>query len=199
MQISLNEREVDVPCRDGATLDSLLDALRSEGQIAPDEVVVGIEVDSRRLNAEDLEERAAMPLSGAEGVVIATDGLRGYASRMLTDALGMVNVLREAAPRVADGLRESSEARANADLFTLLDALQQLLICLYQVQNTCTLQTGPANAADARLQRVDEVLTVVQQRQEQRDWEGLAEQLDGALLGDLDDLASLIGDMRDEL
>lgn len=199
MRVSVNGQVLDEGLDDGATLGGLLDGLRASGKVPLDEVVVEVKVGQRNWTGAELVERREEVLGDTCEVAIGTDDLRGYSLRILTDVAGMVAVVQKAAGEVARGLREGPVKEANSDLFRLLDAVHQLLVCLYQVQNTCGLQRGLADASEPLLGRVSEALQGMQGHQENEDWQGLAADLEDGLLPALVGIADLIREMKGEL
>jgi len=198
MRISINNRAVqEEPGADG-DLGDLLNRLRADGNIPDDEVVVGLRVDERRFTGDDLAELADTPLQQIAEVAVATDDVRGYASRILTDMASMVRVLRQAVPRVALALRDGDAEEANADLFRLLQALQNAFACLNQLQNTCDLAHGPAEASEPLAQDISDALDLVEAAQQTEDWDALAEALEEGMLPALGRLDEVMEMMRDE-
>jgi len=199
MHVQVNDEPARIEGEDGLTLADLLDELRSSGGIAADEVVVGVEVDGQQWSADDLENRQQDVLPRDTRVAIATDSSRGYALRILSDAAGMIDGLREAAGSVAKALRDGSTEQANADLFRLLEAVQRLLVCLHQVQNVYELEHGLSSGDDSPLGRMSDALQQMQSCQQQQDWPALAGALTDDLVPALQSLDQLTEQMRSEL
>ncbi len=199
MNIRLNDQTLQVACEAPLTLGGLLDDLRARGAIAADEVVVDIRVDGLDWNAQDLEARKEDALPQGSDVVIATDDSRGYGRRILTDAAGMVDILQEAARTVAHALREETPEQANADLFMMLDAVQRLLVCLHQIQNTYGLKRGLTAGPEPLLNGISEALQEMQACQESQDWPALAESVENRLAPALQGVGRVVQTMKDEL
>ncbi|MFO8008940.1 MAG: hypothetical protein R6V05_14525 [Candidatus Brocadiia bacterium] len=195
MELTVNQKAVDAPPEDGLTLDAVLNHLREAGRIPEDQLIVGISVDRQSLSASEMQARREEPLGPDAAVAVATEGVQGYGRRILADAAGMVDVLNEAVPRVAEALRTKGQKEANEELFFLLDAVQRLLVCLNQVQNTCELAQGPGGD---RLAAVSGALTTMQAAQEQEDWPALADALEAELAPAVEGLVGLVQDMRSE-
>lgn len=176
MKVTVNEAPVDVPPAPDMTVASLLDELRESGAIPADQVVVGLELDTADGHGgDDILEQT---VSKASRVAVATDDMRGYARRILTDLDGMLAVVRESAPRIAEKLRSGSTKEANSDLYNLFDALQQLLFCLCQIQNTCLPEREESPLSEDAVERLNSCLDAVQECQQRGDWEAVADRLD---------------------
>lgn len=199
MKVSVNDKPVEVPKRDGRSLEDLLDDLRHRGEIGDDQVVVGLEVDRRPWRTEGPHALGDAGLDDVNEVAISTTGMRGYARRILADAGGALAVLKEATQQVARSLRQEEPSKANADLFNLLDALQHLLACVYHVQNSCALHNGPAGTSSQLLERLNDGLDAIQARQQRQQWDGVASELEGRFLPALQELESVIENMKGEL
>jgi len=187
MKLSVNARTVAVPAQNEATLDALMDGLRSSGEIERDQVVVELRVDGRAWQADDVDTLYLTSLRDVREVVIRTDDLRGCARRILTDAGSMMGVLREGAVDLAAQFRSGDAQEANTGLFNLLNALQQFLVCLYRVRNTCALDATLLGSTD-ELAAVGESLDAILAAQERKDWHGLASCLEKDLVRALDGL-----------
>lgn len=198
MKVSVNEHVVQEGAGTDGDLGDLLNRLRADGDIPDDQVVVGLRVDERQFTADDLTELAETPLQQIGEVAVATDDVRGYASRILTDVVSMLRVLRRAVPRVAEALRDGDAEEANADLFRLLEALQNAFVCLHQVQNTCELAHGPTASSEPLAGEISEAFDLIEAAQETEDWDALADALQDRLLPALGRLDEVVEMMRDE-
>lgn len=198
MKITLNDRPVAATPEDGQTLESLLDSLRMRGKIRGDEVVVEFRVDSRPWHADDMDRLGATRLADLSEVAIGTDDMRGCARRILADARSMLRVLQQAVPPVAQQFRSGPHEEANKALFSLLNALQQFLTCLYQVKHTCALQRDPFGASGELLDLVTGCLDGIRGSQERKDWQALGSRLEGELLPALQGFEDVLRDMIDE-
>ena len=199
MKLTLNDRPVAAGPEDGQTLESLLDGLRGRGEICSDEVVVELCVDRRPWQADDMDGLASTRLADLSEVAIATDDVRGYARRILADTRGMLDILEQAVPRVAEQFRSGPPEQANGALFNLLNALQQFLVCLYHVRNTCSLQSDPLGASGELLDRVAACLDEVREGQERKDWPALGSLLDEGLLPAIQCFERVLQDMIHEV
>jgi hypothetical protein len=179
MKLTLNHRPVAAAPDDGETLESLLDGLRGRGEIRSDEVVVELRVDSRAWQADDMAALASTRLADLSEVAIATDEVRGCARRILVDCRSMLDVLEQAVPRVAEQFRSGPPEQANEALYNLLNALQQFMVCLYHVRNTCALKSDPLGASGDLLGGLAACLDDIHGGQEREDWRAL-----GCLLAD---------------
>jgi hypothetical protein len=195
MKVSVNDRPIETSEADGTTLEALLDSMRDRGEIRDDEVVVGLTVEGRPWRADDLEALGQADLGRHADVAIATDDMQGYARRILNDSRSMLAVLEEGASRLAAELREDDAARANADLFNLLNALQSFLACLYHVRNMCGIEGGPLGTQQQLVARMTGALDLMELSQERRDWTSLAEQLEAELLPALEGLRGMVDEM----
>jgi hypothetical protein len=196
MRVCVNEQPVDASELDGQTLEDLLDSLRRSGCVADDEVVARFAVPWQ---AEDMDRLAGIELDDVEEIAITTAGLRGYATRILADASGMLAVLKDATRSVAACLRGGDIKKGNADLFNLFDALHRFLACIYHVQNSCALSCGPVGASDELLAGLNAALEAVHAPQQLGQWAEVARQLEGKFLLALDRLGIMLDDMRGEL
>ncbi|KPK65275.1 MAG: hypothetical protein AMK73_03425 [Planctomycetes bacterium SM23_32] len=185
MRVSVNDRPVATSSEDGATLEALLDSLRNRGEIARDQVIVRLDVNNHPWRAEDMDKLGDAPLKAVGEVAIATDGMQGYARRILTDARSMLTVLEDATRHLAAEFRADKPEQANGDLFNLLNALQRFLFCLYHVRNTCGLESDPAHEQQHLIAQLTGCLDLVELSQERRDWPSLADQLELDLLAAL--------------
>ncbi len=195
MELTINERTVESTPEDGETLEALLDGLRRRGEIGRDQVVVGLCVDRRDWRAEDMDRLDQVRLEQVREVAIATDELAGYAGRILTDAAGMVEVLREGTHRLAAQFRSGDPEKANAGLFSLLTALQRLLACIYHVKNTCGAESPALEDPAALLDGLLRGLDLIQLSQEGEDWAALAAQLETEMLPALDGIEGALRDL----
>jgi len=199
MKLSVNEKPVSVSLADGTTLEDLLDSLRERGEIGADRVVVGLEVDLNPWAAEDMDNLQYTRLEDLGEVAIATGDMRECARRILADAVGMVEVVRQAAGEVAQTFLDGAHQEANGDLFRLLDALQHLLGCLGAVQNTLGLSRGPLDPSVGLMERLSGGLEAIQASQERQDWPALAEHIQSQLMPVLADLHAAVASMSGEL
>lgn len=199
MKVCVNDKVVGPSPGDGATLEALLDSLRTRGEIGSDEVVVGLQVDQCSWAPADMDRLQQTQLGGVGEVLIATEDLRGYARRILTDAGSMLAVLEEATGRVADELRSGPLDKANMDLFNLLHALQRFLACLYHVTNTCGLAQGSPDPQRQLMAQVAGTLDLIQSSQERQDWASLAAQLEMDLLPALKGFEGVLHNMTAEV
>ncbi len=198
MKVSVNDRLVsEAPVPEG-NLRELLDRLRAEGDIPPDEVVLQLRVDGQTCTAEDLDREGSPALGGAE-VAVETGDLRTYASAILKDVSAMAGVVRQAVPRVAEALRDGDAEEANADLFRLLEAVQKALTMLYQVQHTCDLRCGPARDGEPLVDGISRALDRVEAAQNGQDWAAAARALEHGLLPAVARFEPAVEMMRDEL
>ncbi len=199
MRVTVNEAPLTIALEPAATLAELLDQLRERGEIERDEVVVAIRVNGDAWSADDLEGRCDEPLGESREIAIDTDGLDGYARRLLQDAESAVSLLRQATAAVADEFRSGRTQQGNGGLYSLLDSLQQLLLCICQVDNTC-LPVGVTRLSEAdELARLSECLDEVESCQQQRNWKALANTLSEDLEPRLGDLQPMIAALRDRI
>jgi hypothetical protein len=195
MKVTVNAQLVKSSAGDGDTLGDLIDELRRCGSIKPDEVLASLAVDSREWGAQDMELLHGTQLDGLTEVSITTDDISGYARRILNDAAGMLNVLRQATRGVARNLRGSQPKKANRDLFQLLDAIQQFLTCLYRLRNTCVGHDTAIGSQCAALALMSASLDTIVGCQEREDWPSLASQLEHDLMPALDAFDHLVSTM----
>jgi len=181
------------------TIEDMVDALRERGDIRADEVVVELKVDGYRWRAADMDSMESARLEGVREVAVSTTDMRGYASRILTDAESMLRVLIEGSTHVADLMRTGPPDEANVHLFNLLNALQRFLACLVHVQNACELSNGLLGSSEGLLTGLSASLESVQQQQEESDWTAVAERLENDLVPALEALRPLLDGMRGEL
>ena len=180
--VTLNDRPVAAPAEEGETLESLLDALRSGGQIGRDEVVTTFRVDDRPWQADDMDRLGDVRLADVSEVAIATDDLHGYVRRLLSGARSMLGVLLAAVPRVAEQFRTCEPGAANSALLGLLTGLQHLLAFLSQLRHACDFSGDPLDASGGAFRDISAGLDALQVCQERRDWPALAGVLEGELL-----------------
>ena len=198
-EVSINDRAVGTSDEDGDTLESLLDSLRGRGEIGSAEVMVALEVDSRSWAADELDRLGDVALADVRQVAIATDDMRGYGRRILTDAAGMLAVLQEAATKLAHNFRHGDPKEANADLFNLLDAFQRFFGCVYHVKNTCAVQNRDLDSPEGLLGRVDAALDLVAASHESEDWPALADRVEKDLLPAIAGFEVVLQDLRDAI
>jgi hypothetical protein len=199
MRVSINGRPVVTSPDDGTTVEALVDSLREREEIPRDQVVVGLDVDRCALRGAGWERLGSAQLDESSEVAIATDDTRGYARRILTDARGMLSVLKEAARCLADEFRSGAPERANADLFNLLNALQCFLACLYHVSNTCGLQRQPLDSPLPLFDQVAGSLDAIESSQQRGDWASLSRQLEADLVPALDGFEPVLQHMVDSI
>jgi len=200
MKLTVNDRAPSAMPNGANTLEDLLDALRSTGDIGDDQVVVGITVDRRSWSADDMDGLSTTTLTDVQEVAVSTTGMLGYAQRILTDARGMLDVLIEGSHRVADGLRRDSPDQANAHLFNLLNALQRFLGCLIHVQNACKLSSGLlSESAQTTLTSMSDGLEAIQAGQDSQDWDAVACNLERRLVPALQCVGGVMDSMKGEL
>jgi len=198
MKVTVNEEIVEGPACGAATLRDLIDCLRGDGRIGDDQVVAAIEVDRRPWGPGDMD-RLGAPLAGPNEVSIRTEGMAGYARRILQDATGMLRVLKEANRCVAAGLRSGDPATGNRDLFQLLEALQNFLNCLGSVQMACGgdgVSVPPRRTVMALLSAALDTVADCQRRE---DWPALADQLDQHLMPALEGFEDVIAAMNGQV
>jgi len=199
MRVTVNGRCVADVNEDGGTLAGLLGGLRARGEIAGDEVVVGLEVNSSPCAARDLDALADVALGESSEVAIATDDLPGYGRRILADARSMRCVLEEAAERLPAEFRSRELRKANAGLFNLLNALESFILCLSHVRNTCAASCGPSESWQRIMAQVSESLDAIQDSQQAKDWMSLAGHLELKLLPALRGFEPVVKDMSDAI
>ena len=199
MKVSVNDREVAGTAPAGSTLEDLIDDLRRRGEIASDEIVASLAVDSRPWASGDMERLPFTPLDGLSEITITTDDMAGYARRILADASNMLSVLRQASDRIAAELRGREPRRANTNLFQLLDAIQQFLACLYNVRNSCAPQAQLLDSRRAVMSLLSAALDGIVECQEREDWPALATQIERYLGPALDGFEDIIVAMTEQV
>ena len=199
MRVMVNNKAVPISAEDGHTLDALLDSLRERAEIPADEVVVALEVDGDKWQADDMERLPYTPVQDVAEVAIKTAEMRAYAWRIMTDARSMLTVLLDATHELARSFQQRSLTEANAHLFHLLDALQRFLACLFRIQNICDLEYRPLDLEHELLERLKIGLDKLKSSQEREDWGALARELEEDLLPVLQDFHGPVDTMRKEL
>ncbi len=199
MKVMVNNKDVPISADDGQTLDDLLDSLRERAEIRADEVVVALEVDGDKWQAEDMDRLPYTPVHDLAEGAVKTAEMRAYAWRIVTDAQSMLTVLVEATGELALRFQQDSLTQANAHLFHLLDALQRFLGCLFRVQNICDLKYRPLDVEQELMERLRIGLDKLKSTQEREDWLALARELEEDLLPVLQDFEGPVQIMRKEL
>ena len=192
MKVTVNEKPVGACATEQTTLAALLDELRRRGDIAPDQVVVGLSAEGRRWGTEDFQVQLGAPLQGIGRLEIDTVDLKGYGRRILTDASGMLSVMSNGAAEIALQFRAGIPQEASSNLYNLLDSLQRFFFCLFQVKNIClpdtpgSILTGPAN------EQLSAALDQVRTCQELEEWDALADRIEDGLLPALQGLQDVV-------
>lgn len=198
MKLSINEAPVaTLPDEEETSVGALLDGLRRRGDIRSDEVVVGLRVNDRPWSSGNLDALFDARLDASHEVSIATDDLRGYGRRILTDSRDMLRVLRDAASSLAEQFRSGRPKDANTNLYNLLSTMQMFLACIYHVRNTCAVPCSALEASGPVITGISRSLDAIQTSQTAHDWPALASQLESELTPALDSLcAADRGDVR---
>jgi hypothetical protein len=199
MKVCLNDEIIDVDQGQSHTVASLLESLHQTDQIPPAHVVVDIAVDDPKWARRGLSDTFDDPLPPGCTVRIGTDDVRGHAGRILEDVQQMLNVAEQANREIARKMRGENSEEANSGLFRLLDTTQNLIGCLFRVQNSCQLSAGPQTGPGGVLESAGPCLEEIRQHQEDRDWTGLASILQNRFPDVLQDIRQLVRTMGEEL
>jgi hypothetical protein len=190
MEVYLDTRPLEEMAINGATLEDMLVDIMSF-HIPPDRILSEVRVDGRTYGERQSREAVFLERQAINRLDLVTVPAATLAELLLSSGPAHLNVLIEAAKKMADEFRLNEEAEANEKFVVFLQAMQDFFSFLGQALDVLAIpmtrvEVGGLSAQE-RLQALTDVLTAMSERQDENDWILLADTIEYELVPVLDD------------
>ena len=199
MEVYLDEQQMDALSVKGNNLEEILSDIMAS-HLSDERIVSEV-----RINGETYSEpspHAALTVSrtGIQRLDLLTVPLEQLAQILLDTGPGHLDILAEAAVRVAGEFRIGDEAEANDHFSVFLQALQDFFAFLGQVLTVMTIPLAHLEteglSAPVKLRELSQALTEINRRQEDEDWILLADCMEYELAPLLRDWQKILRQVR---
>ena len=195
MEIYIDARKVDNTALSSGNLGDLLLDIMS-GHLPTGRVLSEVLVDGATYSETYPDEVMGVDLSTINRLDLVTVPSTAMAQVLINQGPAHLDVLSEAAQKLADEFRLNDEAEANEKFLLFLQAMQDFFSFLGQALDILAISLAHLEmeglSASGKLQELTRILTEMSERQEEYDWILLADTMEYDLVPVLNDWKDIL-------
>ncbi len=199
MEIYIDARKLNNPSVNSANLgDLLLDIMA--GHLPSGRVLSEVLVNGKTYNESYPDEALGVDLNSVSRLDLVTVPSTTMAQVLINQGPAHLDVLSEAALKLADEFRLSDEAEANEKFLLFLQAMQDFFSFLGQALDILAISLAHLEmeglSASNKLRELTRILTEMSDRQEEYDWILLADTMEYDLVPVLNDWKNILDRLK---